>query len=314
MNTLNKRKKSKQTKNFNIHTINKINKLNKERLKLDKLLASNLITNLVRDRFTRRIHIINKEIEDVYEKEKRRIEEKAIDDLAGDLKAFYNYANSFRKSKIRVGPLKSGGSYHSGEREMANILSRQYKSVFSVPSDGSYSFKKQIECRLIQDIVLTAEEFEEAMKSMKASSAPGPDGIPAFFFKYLAKELSYPLMKIWRRCLDAGKMPQGPIKAIITPIFKSDDKSEPANYRPVSLTNHITKVFERVVRKHLVHHLESQDLMNKSQHGFRDGLSTITELLSYYDSILSKMEEGHAVHAIYLDFAKAFDKSTIRSY
>ena len=115
-------------------------------------------------------------------------------------------------------------------------------------------------------------------------------------------------MKIWRRCLDAGKMPQGPIRAIVTPIFKSDDKSEPANYRPVSLTNHITKIFERVLRKHLVQHLESQDLMNKSQHGFRDGLSTVTELLSYYDSILSMMEEGHAVHAIYLDFAKAFDK------
>ena len=54
--------------------------------------------------------------------------------------------------------------------------------------------------------------------------------------------------------------------------------------------------------------METQDLMNSSQHGFRDGLSTLTQLLSYYDSILSKMEEGHTVHAIYLDFAKAFDK------
>ena len=103
-------------------------------------------------------------------------------------------------------------------------------------------------------------------------------------------------------------MPEGPIKAIITPIFKSDDKSDPANYRPVSLTNHLTKIFERVLRKHLVEHLESQDLMNSSQHGFRDKHSTISQLLAYYDSILSMMEEGHYVHSVYLDFAKAFDK------
>ena len=80
------------------------------------------------------------------EKEKGRIEEKVIENLEGDLKAFHNYANSFLKSKVRVGPLKSGGNYHSGEQEMANILSRQYESVFSEPSDGSYSFKKRIGC------------------------------------------------------------------------------------------------------------------------------------------------------------------------
>ena len=54
--------------------------------------------------------------------------------------------------------------------------------------------------------------------------------------------------------------------------------------------------------------MERQDLMNSSQHGFREGRSTITMLLAYYDSILSMVEEGEYVHAIYLDFAKAFDK------
>ena len=146
------------------------------------------------------------------------------------------------------------------------------------------------------------------MNALKTTSSSGPDGIPAYLYKTFAKELSDPIAKIWRRSLDSGILPVGCTSANITPVFKSDDKSDPANYRPVSLTNHLSKIFERVLRKHLVDHLEKQDLMNNSQHGFRNGRSTITQLLSYYDSVLSMMEEGHHVHAIYLDFAKAFDK------
>ena len=54
--------------------------------------------------------------------------------------------------------------------------------------------------------------------------------------------------------------------------------------------------------------MESQMLINITQHGFRDVLSCITQLLHYFDSILSMLEEGKQVDAVYLDFAKAFDK------
>ena len=48
--------------------------------------------------------------------------------------------------------------------------------------------------------------------------------------------------------------------------------------------------------------------MNPTQHGFRSGRSTITQLLSYLDNVITSLEEGNQVDAIYLDFAKAFDK------
>ena len=48
--------------------------------------------------------------------------------------------------------------------------------------------------------------------------------------------------------------------------------------------------------------------MNQSQHGFRQGHSTTTQLLTYYDSMLSLLEKDDTVDAIYLDFSKAFDK------
>ena len=146
------------------------------------------------------------------------------------------------------------------------------------------------------------------MRDMKTTSSPGPDGVPAYLYQKFAEVLATPIIWIWKNSMESGTMPEETLLAYITPILKSVDRSEPANYRPVSLTNHLTKIFERVLRKEMVKHLESQDLLNKTQHGFRAKHSTITQILSYYDSILSMLEEGNAVDAIYLDFSKAFDK------
>ena len=85
-------------------------------------------------------------------------------------------------------------------------------------------------------------------------------------------------MKIWRICLDTGLLPEGTALATITPIYKGGEKSKPANYRPVTLTNHPTKIFGRVLRKAIVNHLEQHNLMNNTQHGFRSGRSTISQL------------------------------------
>jgi hypothetical protein len=67
-------------------------------------------------------------------------------------------------------------------------------------------------------------------------------------------------------------------------------------------------VFERVVRKSLVSHLENNGFLPNGQHGFRSMRSTLTQLLSFWDSMLTRLEEGDGADAIYLDFSKAFDK------
>ena len=91
-------------------------------------------------------------------------------------------------------------------------------------------------------------------------------------------------------------------------MHKGGSRGLPANYRPVALTSHIVKMFERVMRKSLVAHLEANNLLPDGQHGFRGKRSCLTQLLSYWDNILDQMEEGKGVDAVYTDFAKAFDK------
>ena len=95
---------------------------------------------------------------------------------------------------------------------------------------------------------------------------------------------------------------------MIRPIHKGGSRVDPANYRPVALTSHLIKVFERVVRKTVVAHLESLDLLPLIQHGFRHNRSTLTQLLAHWDSVLESLENGESVDVIYTDFSKAFEK------
>ena len=82
----------------------------------------------------------------------------------------------------------------------------------------------------------------------------------------------------------------------------------PKNYRPVALTSHLIKLFERVIRLELVKHIEKLDLLPEGQHGSRSLRSILTQLLAYWDSVLEGLEEDDGVDSIYLDFSKAFDK------
>ena len=63
-----------------------------------------------------------------------------------------------------------------------------------------------------------------------------------------------------------------------------------------------------MVRKKIIEFLIKTGKLNDSQHGFRSGRSTLSQLLAHFDKILKGLERGDDVNVVYLDFAKAFDK------
>ena len=110
--------------------------------------------------------------------------------------------------------------------------------------------------------------------------------------------------------MDKGSIPHDLLLVQISPVHKGGNRTDPGQYRPVALTSHLTKLYERVVRKALIQHLEKNNLLPDTQHGFRQHRSTLTQLLSHWDSVLDHLEQGEIVDVIYTDFSKAFDKWT----
>jgi hypothetical protein len=108
--------------------------------------------------------------------------------------------------------------------------------------------------------------------------------------------------------MNAGAVPSCYKVSHIFPLHKKDSRAVAANYRPISQTSHIIKVYERVIRKKLVDYLETNSLICGKQHGFRSGRSWLTQLLHHFDDVLESLTNNSDFDSIYLDYAKAFDK------
>ena len=95
--------------------------------------------------------------------------------------------------------------------------------------------------------------------------------------------------------------------ANVMPIFKKGRKDDPGSYRPISLTSVSGKVMERTISGTIMDQLKVNQGIRPSQHGFMNGRSCLTNLISFYDKVTCLVNEGKAVNVIYLDFSKAFD-------
>ena len=93
--------------------------------------------------------------------------------------------------------------------------------------------------------------------------------------------------------------------ANVTPIYKKGWKEDPGNYRPVSLTSVLGKLMEQIILSAFTRHVENNQGIKPSQHGFKKGRSCLTHLISFYYKVTHIMDEGKAVDVVYLDFSKA---------
>ena len=115
-------------------------------------------------------------------------------------------------------------------------------------------------------------------------------------------------MKIlFDQILNDGTVPMDWKMANITPIHKKDKKSEPGNYRPVSLLPVVSKLFESLLKDCIMEHLSYNNLLSCNQHGFIPGRSCVTNLLELMDKWTDMLDNDEPIDNIYLDFRKAFD-------
>ena len=143
------------------------------------------------------------------------------------------------------------------------------------------------------------------LKALATGKASGPNGLHNRVLKELANEISEPLFNY---SLSLGSFPTHWKDANICPIPKKGDLSLLTNHRPVSLLNSESKVFERVVFKHLYNHLRDNNILTPLQSGFIPGDSTVHQLTFFIKHILSCFDEGKEIRVVFCDIKKAFDR------
>ena len=226
-----------------------------------------------------------------------------------DPKIFYSYVNRAKATRSKIGPLTNdNGDIIVDPKEQAQILNKFYGSVFTHDGDVCPEVRQREDGATLEEIEITEKVVEEVIKELKDDSAAGPDNIPPRLLKELKEEVVRPLTLIFQMSMEEGRIPDDWRLANVTPIFKKGKKAEPGNYRPVSLTNVIGKVMERVVKRGLMEYVEKNKIMANSQHGFRPGRSVQTNLVEFLDGATKWLDEGRSFDVLYLDFSKAFDK------
>ena len=113
---------------------------------------------------------------------------------------------------------------------------------------------------------------------------------------------------IFSQSLETGSVPSDWKHAYVTPIFKKGTKSDPRNYRPISLTSVVCKTMEHILVSQIMKHLEENNILSDSQFGFRSKHSCESQLFITINDIAKGMDENYQVDAAILDFCKAFDK------
>ena len=94
----------------------------------------------------------------------------------------------------------------------------------------------------------------------------------------------------------------------MVPVHKKGDKKIIKNYRPISLLPITGKIFQRLLYDRMFEFFIANNLISKTQSGFRAGDSCINHLLSVTQEIYQSFDDNLEIRVVFLDISKAFDK------
>ena len=155
--------------------------------------------------------------------------------------------------------------------------------------------------------ITSQEEVFKIIQNIDISKAAGIDNLSGKFLKDGAEILAKPLSEICNLSITSRTFPNACKVAKLKPIFKKGKKTDPSNYRPISLLPLISKVLERVIHDQTNAFLKGNNLLYNYQSGFRTNHSTNLCLSFLTDKILKGFDEGLLTGMILIDLQKAFD-------
>ena len=198
-------------------------------------------------------------------------------------------------------------SYHTrfrnNSKDQAELFNEYFAEQFSDTS--SYDIELDFSNDTENNIDFNFRRVRTLLYKVNANKAGGPDGIHGKVLKNCAGSLAYPLSLLFKTSYNTGQIPDEWKLANVVPVHKRGSKLSVENYRPISLTCLVMKIFEKIIRDELMKKCEH--ILNSNQHGFLPAKSCTTQMIPFIESIALAMNEGYRTDVVYFDFAKAFD-------
>ena len=224
-------------------------------------------------------------------------------------KKFWRYIRSKKKDNTGVTVLKVNDETLTSDSDKATALSNQFQSVFTRENLDNSSMPQMSHPPYsdMPEINVSTEGVEKLLHNIDPSKATGPDNIPNHALKIASQEIAPVLRFIFQQSINTGDLPDDWRKANISPIFKKGATTDPANYRPISLTSVCCKLLEHIIDSNLMRHLEKYNILSDAQHAFRKSRSTESQLILTIHDLTKNLDDRTTTDIAILDFSKVFD-------
>ena len=156
------------------------------------------------------------------------------------------------------------------------------------------------------DKPITISEIKSVLKILKKEQSSDLDGFINEIFKNSSDATLKALAKLFNLILKTGQYPEQWNKSYLILLYKSGKKSDPSNYRGISLINCVAKMFSAILNNRLT--LLMKDKYSNSEFGFRENHRT-SDSLFILKTLINKYlhKNKKKLYLCFVDFQKAFD-------
>ncbi|MEW8548196.1 MAG: reverse transcriptase family protein, partial [Candidatus Thiodiazotropha sp.] len=214
-------------------------------------------------------------------------------------KEFWRYLNSLKPKQNNKMP--SINQFH-------NYFKKVNTDVNSSEPDFDDSDYRIDDDDDILNSSISDSEIRMAVRQLKNGKAPGFDGILNEYIKHSCELLMPFYLKLFNTIFESGIFPDSWLEGKIRPIYKNKgERSNPENYRPITVLSCLSKLFTAILNARLTKYLNRYDILNDNQAGFRKGFSTTDHIFTLYALIEFFRSQNKKLYCCFIDFSQAFD-------
>ena len=207
---------------------------------------------------------------------------------------------------------RSDGTVTTGLAETLNVMMEHFTPEDEETNDDYHKLiraQNKTPVTTEDDKPFTTVEIRDAIYTMNRNKAPGEDGITSDILERAYDLLPKSTTAMYNGCLRTACFHKIWKRAKLVPIVKPGKETceDMTKYRPISLLNTAPKVLEKVLISRIMHHVYTNNSLNKNQYGFTPQTSTVDVVMALKDYVQSSIDDGQYVAVISLDVRGAFD-------
>lgn len=288
----------------------------KQRDKIYERKVGNPNDELLKDQFKTIKNKINNKIKSL----KNQYFQNKWREAGSNVKKQWKFINDFVKNKkedCHIETLKVDNLVIKDLNEIVSSLNKHFAEVGENIVKGidneigqlQNDFRKEeIICENSLFLELTNEgEIDEVMLGLKRNSAPGHDQVTTLDINNLKPDLVPILTKLVNNIFISGIFPQELKISKITPIYKSGQKENMNNYRPISVISVFSKIIEKLLKKRMLAFIDKYIVVDEYQYGFVKNSSTLSAAVDLVNFISRALDRKEMAVAVFIDLRKAFD-------